>query len=361
MVGYGTVSPLRESLPAVRCKYCNRLLFRGFAEMIEIKCPKCGVVHEIKCHEKGNLNRQNRSAYRGDQPGLRRDGAGRVVTDSAGRVVVIPWRPQRVVALNASSLGLYCATGGKVVGRVATDMLTPEIREIVKDVPTVGESPRPNTEKIIAIKPDLVLGMNAPLHYSLATTLEKTGIPVLLQALTRYNDVLETMRFYGDLIGKPEQAAGKVKEIETRYRELMRQNSGKPSPKVLIVWGTEQGLYTALPSSFVGDLVKRLGGINIFDTITALDASLSYAPLRLEAVVHSHPDVILLIAHSFESDAVERMRHKLSEYRLWPTIRAVQQNRVYALPYQLFAVNPGPRLGDALSVLADVLYPESGS
>ena len=51
MVGYGTVSPIRESLPAVRCKYCNRLLFRGFAKMIEIKCPKCGIVQEIKSDE----------------------------------------------------------------------------------------------------------------------------------------------------------------------------------------------------------------------------------------------------------------------------------------------------------------------
>jgi iron complex transport system substrate-binding protein len=238
-------------------------------------------------------------------------------------------------------------------------MLAPEIRELIKDVPTVGEPLHPNTEKIIAIKPDLVLGINSPIHYSLARMLEKTGIPVLLQALTRYNDVLETIRFYGDLTGKPEQAAGKVKEIETRCRQLIRENSGQPSPKVLTVWGTEKGLYTALSNSFVGDLVKRLGGVNIFDTITALDASLSYVPLRLETIVNSQPDVILLIAHGFEPDAVEQMRHNLSGSPMWRTIRAVQQNRVYVLPYQLFSVNPGPRLGEALGVLADVLYPES--
>jgi iron complex transport system substrate-binding protein len=359
MVGYGTVSPLREGLPAVRCKYCNRLLFRGFAEMIEIKCPKCGAVHKIKNYETGNPNCHQKRFCRGDQPGLRRDEPGRVVTDSAGRVVVIPRRPQRVVALNASSLGLYCATGGEVVGRITTKMLAPEIRELIKDVPTVGEPLHPNTEKIIDIKPDLVLGMNTPIHYSLAKMLDKTGIPVLLQALTRYNDVLETLRFYGDLTGKPEQAAAKVKEIETRCRQLVRKNSGQPSPKVLAVWGTEEGLYTALSNSFVGDLVKRLGGVNISDTITALDAGLSYVPLRLETMVNSRPDVILLIAHGFEPSAVEQLRHKLSGSRMWGTIRAVQQNRVYALPYQLFSVNPGPRLGEALGVLTDVLYPRN--
>lgn len=360
MVGYGTVRPLRENLPAVRCKSCNRLLFRGFAERIEIKCPKCGIVHEIKSYERANPKHQEDFAYHGGQSGLRRDD-GRMVTDSAGRAVVIPWRPQRVVALNASSLGLYYATGGKVVGRVATEMLAPEIREMVKDVPTVGEPPQPNAEKIIAIKPDLVLGMNAPSHYSLAKTLEKTGIPVLLQALTHYNEVLETMRFYGDLIGKPEQAAGKVKEIETRYRQLIRQNSRRPSPKVLVIWGTADGLYTALPTSFVGDLVKRLGGINISGTITALDASLSYAPLRLEAAIHGQPDLVLLVAHGFEPGVVERMRHRLADYPLWRAMKAVRENRVYALPYQLFAVNPGPRLGEALSVLAECLYPGSDS
>lgn len=349
------VMELRGNLPSVRCDCCNRLLFRGVVGTIEIKCPKCGAVQVLNRGEQSWLkpyglpknSRQQGTGYSGI--------AKREVTDSAGRLVAIPGRPQRVIALNASNLGLYYATGGKVVGRASTEMLPPDIREMVKNIPTVGIPPNPDRERIIAMKPDLVLGMHVPMHHALAAVLEKTGIPVLLQALTHYTDVLETLRLYGDLSGNPEQAAGKIQAIENRRRVLVEKHGGKPSPKVLIIWGVAEGLYTALSNSFVGDLVKRLGGVNVSDMVAPIDANLCYAPFSLELVAGFQPDVILLISHSCESQVNDRFRSELTG-PVWRKLYAVQQKRVYQLPYHLFAVNPGPQLEEALTVLSDFLY-----
>jgi iron complex transport system substrate-binding protein len=346
MAGYEKVRELRGNLPAIRCNCCNRLLYRGVAQTIEIKCPKCGMVQLIKGSECGWLKPA------GALPG----GAPKVVTDSAGRVVAIPGRPQRVIALNASNLGLYYATGGKVVGRVATDMLPPDMEEKVRCIPTVGIPPCPDVTRIIAMKPDLVLGMHAPMHHTLAAVLEKTGIPVLLQALEHYTDVLKTLRLYGELSGNPERAARKIADIEHRRKELVRQHSGKPSPKVLILWGIDDGLYAALSHSFVGDLVKRLGGVNIADMVVAIDENLSYTPFRLEAIAPLQPDVVLVISHRSESVMGTRFYQELAGQPAWQQLDAVRQNAVYQLPYHLFAVNPGPQLGEALGVLADFLY-----
>ncbi|CQR72748.1 High-affinity heme uptake system protein IsdE precursor [Sporomusa ovata DSM 2662] len=344
MAGYEKVRELRGDLPAIRCTNCNRLLYRGVAQTIEIKCPKCGVVQLFKGGER-----------RWSKPGgALFGGVPRVVTDSAGRMVAIPGRPERVIALNASNLGLYYASGGNVVGRASTNMLPPDMAEQVRSIPTVGMPPCPDVARIIAMKPDLVLGMHAPMHHSLAAVLEKTGIPVLLQALEHYTDVLRILRLYGELSGNPERAAGKIEEIETRRRELVRQHWGNPSPKVLILWEIADGLYTALSHSFVGDLVKRLGGVNVADI--AIDENLSYVPFRLEAFASFQPDVILLVNHGVESVTGTRFYQELTEQPAWQQLNAVRQQAVYQLPFHLFAVNPGPQLGDALGVLADFLY-----
>lgn len=346
MAGYDTVRQLRGNLPAIRCNCCNRLLYRGVVQSIEIKCPKCGMIHLFEGYEQ-------RSRGGAIANGL---AVSRVITDSAGRIVTIPGRPQRVIALNASNLGLYCATGGNIVGRAATHLLPPEVAEQVKHIPTVGIPPRPDVERIISMKPDLVLGMHAPMHHELAVVLEKTGIPVLLQALEHYTDVLKTLRLYGELSGHPEQAAARIAAIEERRRELLREHTGKPSPKILILWGTAEGWYMALAKSFVGDLVKRLGGVNVADMIAFMDESPSYAPLCLETLPLAQPDVILAISHRPEMEGAEFSCPDLNVQPGWQKLDAVKKRAVYTLPYHLFAANPGPRLGDALQVLADYMY-----
>lgn len=349
------VMEFRGNLPSVRCECCNRLLFRGVVDTIEIKCPKCGAVQVLNRGEQSwmkpyGLPKNHRQPVSGHGAIGKRE-----VTDSAGRLVAVPGRPERVIALNASNLGLYYATGGKVVGRASTEMLPPDIREMVKNIPTVGLPPNPDRERIIAMKPDLVLGMHVPMHHALAAVLEKTGIPVLLQALTHYTDVLETLRLYGELSGNPEQAAGKIQAIEDRRKALLQEHGSKPSPKVLIIWGVAEGLYTALSNSFVGDLVKRLGGVNVADLAAPIDANLCYAPFQPELVAGFQPDVILLISHKFDKSGDDRFRSELTG-PVWRGLQAVQQKRVYQLPYQLFAVNPGPQLEEALTVLSNTLY-----
>lgn len=361
MIGYGIRKENWGNFPAVRCECCNRLLFRGLVEIVEIKCPKCGVVHLLKNREQEGFPSYGLHRKSGRQTGLLRGSSVQIVTDSVGRLVSIPGRPQRVIALNASNLELYYATGGKVIGRALTEMLSPGIRDMVKNIPTVGIPPNPNTELIIAMNPDLVLGMNAPRHHELAVVLEKAGIPILLQDLTHYIDVLEALRFYGELSGKPEQAKEKIMQIEAQYRNLAEQSSRKQSPKVLILWRTGDGLYTAFSNSFIGDLVKRLGGVNVSDPFAPASGNLSYAPFSLEAALRAQPDVVLLISHCFGQEAQDRLRCELLGQPAWQGFNAIRKRHVYQLPYHLFAVNPGPQIGEALTVLSDFLYEDHAS
>ncbi|CUH97697.1 hypothetical protein P22_3832 [Propionispora sp. 2/2-37] len=352
MAGYKTVRELQETLPSMRCKYCNRLLYRGVVQTIEIKCPKCGMIQLITGCERGWSTPAE--ALSGGSP--------RVVTDSAGRMVAIPGRPQRVIALNASNLGLYYAIGGSIIGRVSTNMLPPDMEEKVRGIPTIGLPACLDVERIIEMKPDLVLGMHhlvlrrrhVPMHHTLAAVLEKNGIPVLLQALERYSDVLKTLRLYGELSGNPERAVRKIEDMENRRRELVRQHGAKPSPKVLILWAIADELYTALSHSFVGDLVKRLGGVDMADMVVNIEENSGYTPFSLETVALFRPDVILVVNHGPVPLTENRFYRELAGQPAWQRLDAVRQNAVYPLPHRLLA--PGPQVGEALGVLADLLY-----
>lgn len=281
----------------------------------------------------------------------------RLVTDSAGRQVSIPVRPQRVVALNASSIDLYINSGGNLVGRAKTEALPASVRAAVQGVPEVGLPPNPSLEQIVALQPDLVLGVNIPFHHALVPVLEKAGIPILLQNLDNVQQVLDTLQFYGELTGHPDKAAGEISRIENQYQAVVAGVKGKTAPRVLILSGTAESFSMALSGSFVGDLVNRLGGANISDQAENADPQSGYVPLSLEFVAKANPEIILFITHSSDENAEAKFRNNLKNHPVWRDMKAVQQNRVFKLPYHLFAVNPGTRVGEAVEVLTGLLYP----
>jgi iron complex transport system substrate-binding protein len=281
----------------------------------------------------------------------------RTVTDGAGRRVSVPEHPQRVVALNASNIDLYVGVGGELVGRATTEALSPAVRDAVQRVPTVGLPPNPNLEQLVALKPDLVLAVNIPFHHVLVPVLEKAGIPILLQTLESYQQVLDTLQFYGELAGQPDKAAAEIARIENQYNAAVASAKGKPAPKVLILWGTTESFNMVGSASFAGDLLQRLGGVNVADQAQNTGPVGGYVPLSLEFVAKANPEVILFITHSADAKVEAKFRSELASQPAWQGIQAVQQNRVYKLPYHLFAVNPGTQVGEAIEVLAGLLYP----
>lgn len=283
----------------------------------------------------------------------------RRVTDSAGRTVVIPSRPQRVIVLNASNLDLFYAAGGTVIGKPTTEALPDAVKAATASVPAVGMTASPDIEKVIALKPDLVLGVNVAPHHQLVPVLEKAGIPILLQALDSYQQILDTLYFYGELTGEAEQAAAAVSRIETGYKQLMdRSSEERPPVKALIVFGSTESFSMATSNSFAGDLLRKLGAQNIADGQDEIRQKMNYLPLSLEYVSKNNPDVILIITRGSDRKAGEKIRAELASHPAWQGLKAVKDNRVHQLPYHLFAVNPGTRVSEALTILDSLIYPE---
>lgn len=283
----------------------------------------------------------------------------REVVDSAGRRSQVPVRPQRVIALNASNLDLYYAAGGRVIGRPTTAALSADLLEQIKTIPQVGETSAPNTEKIVSLKPDLVLGVDVPFHHAIVPVLEKAGIPILLQALPNYQSILQTIRLYGELTGDAAQANKAVAEIETKVAEAQAKANGRAKVRVLVIWGSPESFNMAMPESFTGNLLTLLGAENAAQAPGVKMGSTPYMPLSLEFIAKADPDVILLITHGADERVGEKFKKDLASHPAWKEMRAVKNNQVHKLPYPLFAVNPGTQVGAAVELLAKLIYPEA--
>lgn len=285
--------------------------------------------------------------------------AVQTVTDSVGRQVTLPAHPQRVIILNASNLEIYYAAGGKTVAKPSSTSYAPELAKKIKDLPETGIIHSPNLEKILSLQPDLVIGTNIPFHNALADSLKNAGIPLLINSITSYEDVLRTLDFYGELADTKTVADAKHRQIDAEYTTAVSSVNGKTPPRSLIIFGSTESFSMATKKSFSGDLVSRLGGGNIAD----LDNSLldAYVPLSLEYITKRDPEVILIITMGNPQSVIEHFRTDLAANPIWNEVSAVKTGRIHQLPANLFTVNPGTQVVEAMTILSNYLYPQEAN
>ncbi len=278
-----------------------------------------------------------------------------VVTDSTGREVTLPAHPQRVVILNASNIDLYVAAGGAadIVGKATSQALSPEVVKATASAAEVGIIHSPDVEKILSLKPDLVIGTNVPFHTNLADTLAQAGIPLYIQSLDSIEQLTAALTFYGSLTGHEEKAQAAAGKLQADMAKVKQQAAGKTPPKSLIVFGSPDSFNMGTGKCFTGSLVNELGGGNIADQA---EGEGGYLPISMEFVARENPEVIFIIMHGKAEELEGKMRKELASSEAWQNVQAVKAGKVYILPYDLFAVNPGVRAAEALQVLAEDLY-----
>jgi len=269
---------------------------------------------------------------------------GRLVQDETGRSVNVPDHPRRVISLAPSITEIVFALGlgDRLVGDTEYCDYPPE----AKRKPHVGAVLNPSLEQIVALKPDLVLGIAEANRRETAEQLERLGIPLYGLTAHTMEDMLRSVDDLGGLLGREAEARALIEGLQDRIRAVAERVKDRPRPKVLfVVW--YQPLVTAGPHTFISDVVRRAGGDSITD-----DLQEEWPRLSLEEALHRDPDIILFpLSESFAPS--------LGEFRKlpgWRDFRAVKNNRLSFIPDTI--VRPCPRLVDALEEVARVLHPE---
>jgi iron complex transport system substrate-binding protein len=265
--------------------------------------------------------------------------SARQVVDQTGRRVNIPDRPARLVSLAPSitetlfALGL----GNQLVGDTDYCDFPPAARQKAH----VGSILNPNLERIVALKPDLVLGSPGANRRETADQLERLGVPVYGVKAESVEETLRSIEDLGHVLGRESEAQGLVASLGRRIAAV-EHRAARRNPKVLfVVW--YRPLTTAGPHTFIDDVIRRAGGVPINDGLNG-----EWPHLSLEEALHRDPDVILFPS----SEAFSPSLDELARLPGWKDLRAVKMHQLYFIPETI--IRPSPRLIDALEGVARI-------
>lgn len=281
-------------------------------------------------------------------------GFGEFVDDS-GRSVQLAQKPQRIVVLSSSLLETLYAAGGQAVGKPSSR--NAPLIPGTENLPEVGYVYNVNTEQVLALKPDLVIGFQG-IHEKLVPLFEGGRVPMLLLKIKTYDDLKRQIALMGRLSGTEQQAAAVTSDMDGKLANV-QQRLPAQAKKVVILHATAKSVTVELENSVAGNIASLLKVQNVASGSTPLEAGGDMTPYSLEKLVDSDPDVVLVVTMGSNlADIEKRMRQDVSSNQAWASLRAVKENRVVFLPSELFQLNPGLQFPEAVNYLAKSVYPE---
>jgi iron complex transport system substrate-binding protein len=252
-------------------------------------------------------------------------------------VSIIPATTEMLFAMGA---------GDRVVAVGSYDRFPPEVDRL----PRVGALLDPNVERILSLKPDLVVLYGT--QTDLRAQLERAGVPYYAYVHRGLPDITQTIRSLGARIGVDAAANALAERIERQLRDVRARVADRRRPKTLLVFGREPGTLRNIEASggvgFLHDMLETAGG----DDVLA-DVKQQAVTMSTELVLARAPEVIVELRYT-RGDAAAA-----SDLRAWDalaSVPAVRNHNVLVLQGEEFVV-PGPRVAAATAKLAALLHP----
>lgn len=220
------------------------------------------------------------------------------------------------------------------------------------DATEVGNPMSPDMEMVMSLKPTEVMSVTT-LKYDLESVFDDAGIETNYVNLESLDDMHREILDLGERYDREAQAEQIVQQFEEKMTEIEKKIEGKESPKVLILMGVPGSYLVATENSYIGDLVRRSGGINVVS-----GEDVEYLASNTEYLHQSNPDVILRAAHGMPEEVVEMFDQEFKENDIWRHFKAVENDRVYDLEETLFGTTGNLAAPEALDELLLMLYPE---
>ena len=263
-------------------------------------------------------------------------------TDEIGRQITVKSNPQRIISLAPSITEILFALqlADRVIGVTSYCDFPNEAKAKEK----VGDTIKPNLERLIALKPDLILISTASQLEKITNQLDQLGIPVFVTNPKSVVGVLTSIRKIGELTGAEQQAEELVANMQNRLAAVARQVTNQAAPRVLYVLQLSP-LITAGKNTFINDLINQAGGHSISGEETA-----DYPQFSRETALARAPEVIIIP----ESHGTELVNLEAVKQAFAPT-PAIKNNRLIRLNPDLID-RPGPRIVEGLEVLHAGIY-----
>ena len=264
------------------------------------------------------------------------------VVDSYNRTVTIEKEPKRIITIAPNiAEGIYAlGKGGNLVGRSDYDDYPTE----TKKVPSVGGLLKPNIEKIVELKPDVVI---ASTHFDkdVIKKLENLNIKVLvLYGEENFTGVYDTMSKLGQVVNATEKSQSIITDMKKKVADITDKVKNAKKPTVYYVAGFgKSGDFTAGKDTFIGNMIEIAGGKNVADDVIGWKYS-------VEKLVEKNPDV-LICSKFFET------KKGIEATTGYKDLKAVKGGKLLEIDDNT-VVRQGPRLAEGLEAMAKLIHPE---
>ena len=208
------------------------------------------------------------------------------VVDDAGQTLALPMAPQRIVSLTPHLTELLFAVGAgrQVVGVDSASDYPAQARAL----PRVGDFSRISFERVLALKPDLVVAWSGGNRAVDLHGLEQLGVPVLVTEATTLADVARLLRLIGAASGHAAAGAERARAVEREFAALRGARAPGRAPVRVFYQVWDRPLMTLGGRHWISDALAVCGARNVFDDLPGLSPAVSR-----EAVVLREPALIV--------------------------------------------------------------------
>ena len=251
------------------------------------------------------------------------------VVDDAGRAVTLDTPARRIISLapHITELLFAAGAGDRVVGTVRYSDYPPP----AKSIPRIGDAAQLDMERIVSLKPDLVVAWHSSLSGDTEARLKSLGLTLYISEPRALTDIAADIISLGRLAGTGETARAAAAAFSNGLDRLRRRyRDSAPVTVFYQVW--DRPVMTVNGDHFISHLLSVCGGRNVFAGLRPLSASVSP-----EAVVAADPQAMVA--------GVRGGNHRdvFNRWRSWTTVDAVRMHNLFTIPADLIN-RPTPRL-----------------
>ncbi|KQQ86750.1 cobalamin-binding protein [Massilia sp. Leaf139] len=258
------------------------------------------------------------------------------VIDDSGKRVVLARPAQRVISMAPHVTELVFAAGGgaRIVGAMNYSDYPFEARMI----PLIGSNSQIDLERVIALKPDLLIVWQSGNTARQIAQLQSLGIPVFHSEPRSLDMVESSLQRFGRLLGTEKTAGAAAARFRAKVNDL-RTRYGSRSPVTVFYQAWDNPLYTLNGDQIASDAIRLCRGKNIFAELKTIAPQVS-----VEAVLQRDPEAIVGGKVFAPED------RGLTVWAPYKGMKAVRRNNLFTLDDELIT-RPGPRVVDGAAKL----------
>jgi len=256
---------------------------------------------------------------------------------------------RRIISLVPAVTEMLFAIGAgdAVIGVSSYDHYPPAVETRTR----VGALVDPDFERILSLKPDLVIVYGT--QNDLVARLGRASLPVFNYEHAGLADITETIRKLGDRIGRSAEARREADRIENGLADFRRRAAGRPRPRTALIFerdaGSLRGMFASAGIGFLHDMLDVAGGTDAFGDVQRQSLQLS-----VEALLARAPDVILELRPD-EGWSAARLEKERAVWNTLASVPAIRNGQLHIIADQRVLV-PGPRVVEGVGLMFAALH-----